>query len=624
MAAVPAPAGEEIRMNQRVWVLGILLLALIGCATPQTRLQKEDEADQDKEVKVRTIGDVGVPTNTQPAMAYGVGLVINLEGTGGGAPPGPYRTMLEDYLRKRSAEHIKELLASKDVSLVLVSAVIPPGAHKGDPVDVAITLPRESRTTSLRGGRLLECDLHEYTTRKMIDPQREGLDKTLQGHVVARAEGQLQVGHGENDATGQLREAHIWGGGRALVTRPFYLVLNGEKQSARMAKVIADRINGTFHGPFQATAGEIARAEKKSLVLLTVPPQYRLNQPRYLRVVRLIPIEESEASQIAYRRRLEVQLLDPKKTIVAALRLEALGPDSIPTLKQGLKSEHPLVRFAAAEALAYLGSPSCGEQLARLVEEQPALRAFCLTALASLDEAICHVELRKLLESPSTETRYGAFRALRGMDETEEAIQGELLNDSFWLHRVAPGSMPVVHMTTSNRPEIVLFGDDIVLAPPFSILAGGEFTVTAGPNDDHSTITHISLRNGRSTKQCSLKLEDTLRTLALLGGTYSDAMEVVRHADRQQCLNCRVGVDALPQATSVLDLARAGAGDSELLQTHPEIIEARADFGTTPNLFDRGQPSHKRAKVDVEDADDEAGGKDSPTREGRNGSAPGK
>jgi flagellar basal body P-ring protein FlgI len=592
-------------MNQRVLVLGTLLLALIGCATPQTRLQKEDEADRDKEVKVRTVGDVGVPSNLQPAMAYGVGLVINLEGTGGGAPPGTYRTMLEDSLRKKSVEHIKELLSSKEVSMVLVAASIPAGAHKGDPVDVSVTLPRESRTTSLRGGRLVECDLYEYTTRKMIDPQHEGLDKTLQGHVVARAEGQLQVGHGESDTPGGLREARIWGGGHALVTRPFYLVLNGEKQSARMAKVIADRVNGTFHGPFQAAGGEIAQAEKKSLVVLSVPPQYRLNQPRYLRVVRLIPIDESEAEQIAYRRRLEAQLLDPKRTIVAALRLEALGADSVPTLKQGLKSEHPLVRFSSAEALAYLGSPSCGEQLAKLVEEQPALRAFCLTALASLDEAICHVELRRLLESPSLETRYGAFRALRGMDETEEAVQGELLNDSFWLHRVAPGSVPVVHMSTSNRPEIVLFGDDILFAPPFSIVAGGEFTVTAGQNDDHCTITRISLRNGKSTKQCSLKLDDMLHTLADLGGTYSDAMEVLRHADRQQCLNCRVGVDALPQATDVIELAKAGAaGDSELVQTHPEIIEAKADFGSTPNLFDRGMTNHKKAKVEAADSED--------------------
>ena len=94
-----------------------------------------------------------------------------------------------------------------------------------------------------------------------------------------------------------------------------------------------------------------------------------------------------------------------------------------------LKSEHPLVQFCSAEALAYLGDASAGEVLGRMVEQQPALRAFILTALASLDEAICHVELRRLLSSSSPETRYGAFRALRALDENDDAIKGELLAD---------------------------------------------------------------------------------------------------------------------------------------------------------------------------------------------------
>ena len=69
----------------------------------------------------------------------------------------------------------------------------------------------------------------------------------------------------------------------------------------------------------------------------------------------------------SYCKKLTQQLLDPTTTVTAALRLEALGAASIPTLKVGLHSDVPLVRFAAAEALAYLGSPSCGEELGRQV-----------------------------------------------------------------------------------------------------------------------------------------------------------------------------------------------------------------------------------------------------------------
>ena len=132
----------------------------------------------------------------------------------------------------------------------------------------------------------------------------------------------------------------------------------------------------------------------------------------------------------SYWQHLEEQLLDPAHTIMTALRLEAQGNEAIGVLKTGLQSTHVLVRFASAEALAYLGDRSGGEILAQLVDRQPALRAHCLTAMASLDEAVCRIKLRELLSARSAETRYGAFWALRALDEREETVQGELLNDS--------------------------------------------------------------------------------------------------------------------------------------------------------------------------------------------------
>lgn len=571
---------------QRVWLLAALVSGLLGCAHSQTRLQAEDEGERDKQGEVKTIGDVSAVANADPIPVSGIGLVIGLDGTGGGAPPA-YRQQLEDQLRKRRVENVKEILASPDTSLVFVQAMIPAGAHKGDPLDIEVTLPRESKTTSLRGGQLVECVLYNYDTKKHLDKNYEGADAYLRGHPMAKAEGPLVVGFGDGDERAKLRQARIWGGGRALLDRPFFLVLNSNEQRVRVAKQVADRINETFHGSVRGQLNELAEAKTKEIVNVAVPPQYRLNLPRYLRVVRLIPLWETEATRIPYHRRLEEQLLDPARTVTAALRLEALGQDSIPTLKRGLSSAPPLVRFCAAEALAYLGDPSCGEELARAIKEQPALRAFSLTAMASLDEAVCHVELTRLLAEPSPETRYGAFRALRALDENAEVVRGEHLNEAFWLHQVAPDSPPMVHIASRNRAEIVLFGEAPSLIPPFPILAG-EFTVTANQEDQRCTITRISLRHGKKKKQCGLKVEEVLRTLAEMGGEYADAVEVLRRADQLQCLNCPVAVDALPQATSVYDLAKAGAGDQELLKTHPEIVEARGDFSSTPTLFDKG------------------------------------
>ncbi|GIW82533.1 MAG: hypothetical protein KatS3mg105_4340 [Gemmatales bacterium] len=310
-----------------------------------------------------------------------------------------------------------------------------------------------------------------------------------------------------------LRVGQVWGGGRCLLTRPFYLLLNSDQKRASLAIRIARRINETIKGPLGGAEKELAEPKNDQLVVLTVPPQYRLNMPRYLRVVRLIPLKEPGAS---YRRRLAEDLLDPSLTVTAALRLEALGPKSIDALKRGLESEHPLVRFCSAEALAYLGSPASGKELARFVEEQPALRAFSLTALASLNEAVSHVKLHELLSSKSAETRYGAFRALRAIDETHPVLAGQELAGSFWLHRAAPESPPLVHVSLTRRAEIVLFGEDVYLKPPFYFLAG-EYVITATDGDDKCTISRVSTHRGVSRKQCSLKLEDAIRTIADFG-----------------------------------------------------------------------------------------------------------
>src|SRR5262249_11223613 len=121
-----------------------------------------------------------------------------------------------------------------------------------------------------------------------------------------------------------------------------------------------------------------------------------------------------------------------------------------------------------------------------------------------------------------------------------------------------------------------------------SFMAGPEFTVTAGDNDERCTISRFSVQRGAKRKQCSLKLEDVLRTLAELGGGYPDAVELLRQADTNKCMSCALAIDAMPEAPSVHQLARAGQNDANVRVTDGEILNARAEFGATPNLFLRG------------------------------------
>jgi hypothetical protein len=291
-----------------------------------------------------------------------------------------------------------------------------------------------------------------------------------------------------------------------------------------------------------------------------------------------------------------------------------LGADSIPILKNGLDSEHVLVRFCAAEALAYLDSPSCGQELARLVETQPLLRAYCLTAMASLEQVICHQKLAELLASPNPEARYGAFRALRALDERDPALHGDLLNRSFWLHRVAADSPAMAHISTSRRAEIVLFGEEPSLMAPFAIRTG-DFAITAAAGDTRCTIAHCTTQEGTTHRQCSLKLDDVLRALASEGGMYPEAVELIRQAHRSGNLSCRVEVDALPQAVSVQALAKiglnkkAGEGSDE---PDLEILNAKSDFGATPTLYEKEPARRPRSAVEH---DEEAAVRDSKPAE---------
>src|SRR5207248_1502633 len=246
--------------------------------------------------------------------------------------------------------------------------------------------------------------------------------------------------------------------------------------NVRMAATVADRLAGTSHATAEPGT-KLAEAKTRELVLVNVPPAYRHNHYRFLLVARQVPLLPVNPDSL-YRRKLEEELLDPATAIAAAVKLEALGGDSHRQLRLGLRSSSPWVRFAAAEALAYLGQTDGAEELARLAAEHPAVRAQCLKALAALDDGASTDRLAELMANPDPALRYGAFVALRLVDERNPAVGGQLLNNSFWLHRVAPGSPGLVHLTSDRRSEVVLFGDGLRLRGPFTLPVGSDFTVS--------------------------------------------------------------------------------------------------------------------------------------------------
>src|SRR5262249_8508461 len=216
-------------------------------------------------------------------------------------------------------------------------------------------------------------------------------NRLLRGHEVVVAKGPLQaalVGPAEADAEAEkpLTRAFVWKGGRLVEGRAMFLVLKSDQQKFRIAEQVAARINVPFQAG-ESAGSKLAAARHKDLVAVAVPPRYRLNRPHFMRVVWAVPLNPP-AEQDDYVKQLEEQLQQPETALVAAVRREAVGMPAAPALKRAITSEYALVRFAAAEALAYLGQPARAEVLQRCAVEHPALQAYALTALAALDDAL--------------------------------------------------------------------------------------------------------------------------------------------------------------------------------------------------------------------------------------------
>ncbi len=614
----------------RAWILIVGLIASsvvmsTGCQTDsdKNKVQGRSQAGEDPIGELDATTTIGQKTsvgNTDPIPVSCIGLVYDLPGTGSSATPGFYRTMLENSLKKQSlSKPISEYLddPNKTTSLVLVNAVIPPGARKGELVDIEVTLPDESKTTGLKGGKLHICELYNYDTTGNLkamfhDGKPTGPSGDLKlGDIWARAEGQLMAGafipsdgrtaEIERDANGQpvYKMGKIWGGGKIARSRSYFLLMNPGDQNSRMASTVAERLNSTFHATAEPNL-KVADAKSKELILVNVPAAYRNNPQRFLLVARQVPILPPRGDGII-RRKLEEELLDPRTTVVAAIKLEALGGNSMRSLRVGLEYTSPWVRFASAEALTYMGQTDGAAELARLAQDHPALRAPCLKALASMDDAACTDRLSELMTNPDPMLRYGAFCSLRLADENATAAAGQMIGKSYWLHMVAPGSPGLVHLTSSRRCEIALFGDSIKLRGPFTLPIGSDYTIAVNANGDEATITRIRLEKNEPVtdeKKCPTDLYAALLTLGKLGGGYTEAVELIRRADRAQVLSTPVVVDVLVPELNIRTLAEFAAKDPGLTQADREVVRAGGiRQGLDGEIFDLPPPEPDPATV---------------------------
>ncbi len=626
------------------WLTPILCLALCfaaaGCQKFSLRAQKPD-FDETEEVRARKlsfIGDQVAVTGLHTIQIEAVGLVVNLDGTGGQSPPSLYRRMLIEEMHKRGVRNPQSILQDPNKTIVVVRATLPPTIRVGERFDIEVAIPESSEATSLRGGYLLDVNLAEQAMVPGRGPKA--------GHTMGKAEGPILLSTGEvgEDSKasvlkrGRIPGGGVYTGGLTKADRLLGLYLRNDLRGGRQTERIADAIGRRFYDMVQGRKIPMAKAKTDQYIELRVPERYRENYMHYLHVVRAIAINESIVEQRERLERLRKMLFNPATAGRGAQELEAIGTaEAKLILREGLQQSDPEVRYYAADGLAYLGDPSGSEILAEAARNEPAFRVFALAALATLDrDRTTQDSLRSLMTQPtieevdgktkevwSAETRYGAFRALELVDRNHEIIRGEsVYGDSvirsletpdgekskqkkprpeFVLYVIESQGEPMVHLTRHRKSELTLFGADQRLRTPISLQAG-KILITAPSGSDVVTISRFEPNRESQQVQCSTRVADVVRAIGKLDGSYPDIAQMLVTADRQSNLEGRLEFDALPKAGRVY-YRRANSGDTEIAKGETKVRVGNEE--QAPNIFPNLTPP-KRTNFAQGPVEDEA------------------
>lgn len=497
-----------------------------------------------KNYRVSLVRDYASVQQRHLSPVDGFGLVCGLKGTGAEEPRSIEREMILRELQKAEVDRPNELIDSKNTAIVRVHSFLPPGIQRGDRFDVKISVPPNSEVKSLRGGYLMLTNLQEMVIGGGLHT----------GDTVARVEGPVMLNPAANERTAgpmELVSGKILGGGIALRSRSLLLLMKDEHVSEYNTQQIATMINKRFYTRATNIGDGIATAKTDKTVELLIHPTYKDNIERYVRVISCIPVYERPEQRTERLEKLKKSILVPETARDSALQLEALGKQGIDVLKLGLESPNLEVRFYAAEALAYLNYAQAARPLAKIAKEEQAMRVWALAALSRMENDIeAEGYLRELLSENSAETRYGAFRALWARNPYDVAIRGEMLGRhpayQFAYHVLNTQGPPMVHVTNNKRPELVLFNDNIRLTPDFVLDAGVSILVQSSGNDE-VTVTRWSTQGMPNRRTVTTRLDEIVRAVADLGGTYPDVVQMLLEAQAQGALPCKLEVDKLPQ-----------------------------------------------------------------------------
>jgi len=121
-----------------------------------------------------------------------------------------------------------------------------------------------------------------------------------------------------------------------------------------------------------------------------------------------------------------------------------------------------------------------------------------------------------------------------------------VLDKKFRYHIIPTTGEPLIHISRSRMPEIVVFGHEQRLKDVKLLRAGKRILIMPMENGD--------LRAGRYEpgqetvyESFAPELDKLIRTLVKLGGGYAEVIQCLQEAKKAGCLEGRLAVEALPR-----------------------------------------------------------------------------
>ena len=444
----------------------------------------------------------------------GYGVVISLGKNGSAEIPPHLQEYLVEYMQKNlvglhsaGTDDLPpmRILRDYDTAVVSVEGGIPPAAPEDTRFDVTVTALSGTGTRSLEGGVLVATELRLDTGQN--DPGR--LSK-----VWAMAGGPVlinpYVDPTDSQQQAQLRQGVIVGGGK--VVRPLRISLQLYRPDYAIASAIMDRINQRFPG-----FDRVAVAKNASLVELKIPPEAEHDYEHFLRVILHLPMQVGPAVGEAHCRRLIAEMEKPDANHNRlALVLEGHGASVIPML--GALYESPLegAAFYTARTGLRLGDRAAEDVILAFASRAGSPLQTAAIDLLGRHRRVLRSEgvLTALLDDSNNVVRYAAYEALRRRGSM--AIVTLNVADQFEIDIVPSTQTPLVYAARSERPRIVLFGNDLSLGSPLFFNMPGDVVTMRAP-DESPTISIWRRLPGREiysdTFDVSFDVAEVIRTL---------------------------------------------------------------------------------------------------------------